>query len=270
MKMFVVVLVLLQVSQHALGVEVYEGVESVLLPCQVNTSVSTVVWSREDLPDFTVHLRDESSDIYEDQNHYYWSRTSMRVDALQTGDLSLTLRKPTIRDSGKYLCTVRKFGQDQIQTGVQLLVTEPPVWPWVLAASLVLLVFLVLLAAVGVIVYKNYIVMVTEGVESVLLPFKTTANLAGDVTVKWRLSGTNHKTVLVFGKGLNNEFKKHSSYRGRTEMKKDPLETGDLSLILKNPVCKDTGVYTCIVYRDVDILAQKTLKLLVKRTGLVH
>ncbi|KAF3698381.1 Butyrophilin-like protein 2 [Channa argus] len=266
MKMFVVVLVLLQVSQHALGVEVYEGVESVLLPCQVNTSVSTVVWSREDLPHFTVHLRDESSDIYEDQNHYYWSRTSMRVDALQTGDLSLTLRKPTIRDSGKYLCTVRKFGQDQIRTGVQLLVTEPPVWPWVLAASLVLLVLLV---AVGVIVYKNYIVTVTEGVKSVLLPFKTTANLAGDVTVKWRCLGASYKTVHVFGKGLNNEFKKHSSYRGRTEMKKDPLETGDLSLILKNPVCEDTGVYTCIIYRDGDILAQKTLKLLVKRTALV-
>ncbi|KAF3698382.1 Myelin-oligodendrocyte glycoprotein Precursor [Channa argus] len=267
MKMFVVVLVLLQVSHHAFCVEVYEGVESVLLPCQVNTSVSTVVWSREDYKYTTVHLRDQSGDISENQNHYYRNRTSMRADALQSGDLSLTLRKPTIRDSGKYLCTVYRSGQDLSRTEVQLLVTEPPVWPWVLAASLVLLV---LLAAVGVIVYKNYRVTVTEGVESVLLPFKTTANMTEDVTVKWRLSGTNRKTVLVFGKGLNNEFKKHSSYRGRTEMKKDPLETGDLSLILKNPVCKDTGVYTCTVYRDGDILAQKILKLLVKRTALVH
>ncbi|XP_067378916.1 butyrophilin-like protein 2 isoform X2 [Channa argus] len=236
MKMFVVVLVLLQVSHHAFCVEVYEGVESVLLPCQVNTSVSTVVWSREDYKYTTVHLRDQSGDISENQNHYYRNRTSMRADALQSGDLSLTLRKPTIRDSGKYLCTVYRSGQDLSRTEVQLLVT----------------------------------VTVTEGVESVLLPFKTTANMTEDVTVKWRLSGTNRKTVLVFGKGLNNEFKKHSSYRGRTEMKKDPLETGDLSLILKNPVCKDTGVYTCTVYRDGDILAQKILKLLVKRTALVH
>ncbi|GAA6230946.1 uncharacterized protein LOC108892737 [Lates japonicus] len=113
MKMLEVLVILLLVSQHALGIEVYEGEESVLLPCQVNASVpekSKVVWSRRDLIESIVHLRQQSGDNLKNQNERYTNRTSMRTDALQTGDLSLTLRKPSITDSGSYTCTVRKFG----------------------------------------------------------------------------------------------------------------------------------------------------------------
>uniref|UniRef100_A0A3Q4I9F0 Immunoglobulin V-set domain-containing protein n=1 Tax=Neolamprologus brichardi TaxID=32507 RepID=A0A3Q4I9F0_NEOBR len=60
------------------------------------------------------------NDILNDQNHRYTNRTSMKADALQTGDLSLTLRNPTVSDGGTYTCIVRKYGQDQSKTHVQL------------------------------------------------------------------------------------------------------------------------------------------------------
>ncbi|CAI5657449.1 unnamed protein product [Oreochromis niloticus] len=162
-----------KVSQHASGVEVYEGAESVLLPCQVSVGVSSsntaAVWDCVGLSNPTVHLRVQKSDNLDErddlsgQNDFYQHRTSMRVDALQTGDLSLTLRNPTVSDSGTYTCIYRKEGQDLSQTEVQLKVSEPPpppppppplpVWPKVLSAMLVTLI--IPAAAFGLFVYKT-------------------------------------------------------------------------------------------------------------------
>ncbi|MEQ2171270.1 hypothetical protein GOODEAATRI_009000 [Goodea atripinnis] len=74
MKIFVVTGILLYVSQQALGVEVFDGMELVQLPCQVNVSVSmesTVVWSREDLRFSTVHIHQQSGDDLSEQNQRY-------------------------------------------------------------------------------------------------------------------------------------------------------------------------------------------------------
>lgn len=110
--------------QACLGLEVYEGAESVMLPCQVPEDVyrdaTAVVWDRKDLSSPTVHLRLQSGDDLTKQNLIYFNRTSMRADALQTGDFSLTLRKPVVNDTGTYTCTTRTYGQDQSKTHLQL------------------------------------------------------------------------------------------------------------------------------------------------------
>uniref|UniRef100_A0A4W6F2W1 Ig-like domain-containing protein n=1 Tax=Lates calcarifer TaxID=8187 RepID=A0A4W6F2W1_LATCA len=106
--------------------KVHEGEELVVLPCQVNASVSegsTVVWNRKDLGNDIVHARQQDGGDLKNQIERYTNRTSMRTDALQTGDLSLTLGKPSISDSGNYTCTVRRSGQDLSQIQVQLTVT---------------------------------------------------------------------------------------------------------------------------------------------------
>ncbi|XP_033182475.1 uncharacterized protein LOC113168488 isoform X2 [Anabas testudineus] len=274
MKMVVVFVILLYVSHHALGVEVYEGDESVLLSCQVSVSDSersTVVWSREDLKYPTVHVRQQSGDELLDQNKNYRNRTSMRTDSLQTGDLSLTLRKPTISDSDTYTCTVRRMGKQLSQTEVELLVREPPpVWPWVLVLAV-----LTLLAVVGVVLYVRRkrkkkrraafqvgMTEVTEGVESVLLPFKT--SFTGNVTVKWIRSGAKPMTVHVNENGQNKPHKQDNVFKGRTEMKDDLLGSGDLSLTLSKPCINDRGVYICTVYKDGRLLTEKRVALCVK------
>ncbi|XP_056224924.1 uncharacterized protein LOC130164299 [Seriola aureovittata] len=269
--MSAVFVILLCVSQHASGVEVYEGAESVLLPCQVNVSVSkdsTVVWSREELKGSFVHACDQRGDDLKDQNQEYRDRTSMRTDALQTGDLSLTLRRPTIRDSSTYTCIIREFGLELSREEVQLMVTEPPpVWPKVLPGVLIPLVLLVLLAAAGV-MYKRRkdreaddVVEVESGAESVQLSCKTTAHLPEDVKVEWRKSD---KTVHVYQNGSDRPEEQDQVYRDRTEMKKDPLRTGDLSLTLKHPTERERDTFTCTVYKDGDILMRKKVELQIK------
>ncbi|CAI5657399.1 unnamed protein product [Oreochromis niloticus] len=282
MKMIVL---LLLISQHASGVEVYEGAESVLLHCQVSVGVSSsdtaAVWNRVGLPNPTVHLRelqksdnlDERDDL-SGQNDLYRHRTSMRVDALQTGDLSLTLRKPTVSDSGTYICIYRKYGQDQSKTEVQLKVSEPPpppppVWPKVVSAMLGTLI--ILPAAFGLFVYKRKkdrealqpeVVEKPQGEESVRLSFKTTADLPQDATVEWRDS--NNMKVHVYESGNNQPDKQDQDYRGRTEMNEDPLTTKDLSLTLKDLHLTDSGVYTCTVYNKDGYKLQKSVTLSVR------
>ncbi|XP_030579223.1 uncharacterized protein LOC115775839 [Archocentrus centrarchus] len=270
-------LLLLLVSQHASGaeVEVFEGVESILLPCQVSADVSrdstAAVWDRKDLNIPTVHVRLQSGDDREQQNNRYSDRTSMRADALQTGDLSLTLRNPTVSDSGTYACTTRRLGQDQTKIHVQLKVTEPPPPAWTKVLPGVLVPVVLLAAGFGVFMYYRYKIMksrkdyplemveVTQEEKSVLLPFKFTEDLPQDVRVEWK-----HRNMKVheYQSNPNQPLLQDQDHRDRTEMNEDPLRAKDLSLTLKDPQLSDHGGYTCTVYnKGGDILLHKVVSL---------
>uniref|UniRef100_A0A3Q2WKC0 Ig-like domain-containing protein n=1 Tax=Haplochromis burtoni TaxID=8153 RepID=A0A3Q2WKC0_HAPBU len=103
------------------------------------------------------------------------------------------------------------------------------------------------------------VVEVLQGEKSVLLPFKTTADLPQHVTVEW--TDSNAMKVHVYESGNNQPDKQHQSYRGRTEMKEDPLRNKDLSLTLKPLHLTDSGVYTCIVYKKDGHMLQKSVTL---------
>ncbi|CAI5692206.1 unnamed protein product [Oreochromis niloticus] len=125
MKMFVVFVILLHVSQHALAVlvQVYEEAKVALLPCRFSGFIPdqpTVMWTCSDLDPKTVHMRLEGGDDLTGQNQHYSGRTSIMVDALNTGDFSLTLRKPQRTDVCNYTCTMSDGTGERRLTDVQL------------------------------------------------------------------------------------------------------------------------------------------------------
>ncbi|XP_030578982.1 butyrophilin-like protein 1 [Archocentrus centrarchus] len=235
MKMFLLFLLLVNVSQHALAVlvEVNEGAVSVLLPCQYSGFIPedpTVMWTHSDLNPKTVHLLREGGDDLRGQNQRYSGRTSVRSDALDSGDFSLTLRNPQLTDSSSYTCSISDGRQEQRLRDIQLQVKDQQVE-----------------------------VKVEEGSESVILPCKTTPDLPEDTRVEWTRSDRGLMVVHEYSNGSDHLNKQDGFYRERTKMNEDLLRTGDLSLTLKQPTQRDTGGYICTIYRDKDILRHKVV-----------
>ncbi|XP_039996781.1 uncharacterized protein LOC120797295 [Xiphias gladius] len=121
-------LALVHVFQHAEAVEVYEGTDSVVLPCAVHLSDFTnlsVVWRREDLSSSIVHYREQGTDRSDSQNRHYRDRTTVVEPQREKGLASLTLSKPRLNDSATYVCIIRRLGSNLNRTEVELLVKEP-------------------------------------------------------------------------------------------------------------------------------------------------
>ncbi|KAK2815965.1 hypothetical protein Q5P01_026432 [Channa striata] len=269
MKMFVVFLILVYVSQHVSAVDMYDGDQFVLLHCEFSTfemDTPTVIWTRSDLSPSTVHQHQPEGDELKNQNQLYSGRTSMKPDALDTGDLSLNLTGLTLSDSGTYTCSVRDgFGFQKTVTDVHLQIKERfPSW-----AKALLVLLVLLLVAVGLLVHFRYYFMsgyqvdVDSGVESVQLPCKTTVHLPVDAKVEW----TNSKDwkIHVYQNGSDQPGEQHNPYKGRTEMKRNLLKTGDLSLTLKYPTEEERGACSCTVYsREGNVLMKKVVMLQVK------
>lgn len=104
-------------------VEVHKGAMSVLLPCHFTSLLPdnpVVTWRRYDFNPQTVHLRQGEDDNLKDQNLQYSERTSMMVDALDTRDFSLNLKKPQLSDSGSYTCSISN-GREELKLADVLL-----------------------------------------------------------------------------------------------------------------------------------------------------
>uniref|UniRef100_A0A087XU84 Ig-like domain-containing protein n=1 Tax=Poecilia formosa TaxID=48698 RepID=A0A087XU84_POEFO len=216
---------------------VIEGAESVVLPCKylgvLPERNPTVIWRRYDLKPQIIHLRREEDDL-RGQHIRFSGRTSMKSDALDSLDFSLTLRKPHLSDSGTYTCILSDDREEIRVTDVQLQVEVQQVE-----------------------------VTVQEGEESAILPCET-ADIEDDDTVEWTRSKPEFMIVHVYQNGSNKAKEQDKSYCERTRMNKEQVKGGDLSLTLRDPREKDGGVYICTIYRKNDIVRQKVILHFVK------
>nr|XP_024656838.1 uncharacterized protein LOC105940503 [Maylandia zebra] len=169
-------------------VKVEEGSESVILPCKTKSDLpedTTVEWTHFDPELMVAQVHSNNSDHPKQLDDLYCGRGKMNKDLLRTGDLSLTLKYPTERDSGGYICTIYR-DKDILRHKVVLQVKERfPSW------AKALLVLLVLLVVSGGLLfhYRHYFmsvpwVGVDSGVESVQLTLKTTVCLPKDAKVE--------------------------------------------------------------------------------------
>lgn len=106
------------------------------------------------------------------------------------------------------------------------------------------------------------VVDVTEGAESVLLPF-ISKKLRSTETAKVEWKHIQEDEIkVVYEKDQKSTDTTHTD---RTEMRKDPWKTGNASLTLLGPRSEDGGVYICTMYdTHGKALKQKVVALWVK------
>ncbi|CAK6984201.1 butyrophilin subfamily 1 member A1-like, partial [Scomber scombrus] len=89
--------------------------DNIILPCHPQPAVDSVSksleWGRLDLQPRFVHVRSEDQDLLSNQNPSYKGRTSMPIEKLKHGDLSLTLSNVKFSDNGTYQCYIPKEGK---------------------------------------------------------------------------------------------------------------------------------------------------------------
>uniref|UniRef100_A0A3B3YUD0 Ig-like domain-containing protein n=1 Tax=Poecilia mexicana TaxID=48701 RepID=A0A3B3YUD0_9TELE len=196
-----------------------------------------LIWTRSDLSPNSVHLRRENGDDLKNQNQRFRNRTSMNPDALDTGNFSLTLRKPEQDDGGNYSCKTER----RHQTRIMIQTVSAHFVLYFLSAD-----------------QKE--VEVTEGSDSVVLPCTTSSLLPEDTSVEW----TRSEPEFMMVHSSSSQRNQDGFYRDRTEMNKDFLRTGDVSLTLRKPRDGDDGRYVCTVHRDQDVLRQTVVLKYVK------
>uniref|UniRef100_A0A8P4G2P8 Ig-like domain-containing protein n=1 Tax=Dicentrarchus labrax TaxID=13489 RepID=A0A8P4G2P8_DICLA len=95
----------------------------VILPCHLEPAGDatglTVEWTRPDLDPKLVHLRRDGVEHVSEEHPLYERRTSLSIDKLKCGDISLTLSKVKLSDAGTYKCLVPP---DRPESAVELTV----------------------------------------------------------------------------------------------------------------------------------------------------
>ncbi|XP_053199646.1 butyrophilin subfamily 3 member A2-like isoform X2 [Scomber japonicus] len=97
--------------------------DDIMLPCQLqpaeDVSALTVEWTRSDLDPIFVHVRRAGQDVTYIKHPSYKDRTSLSIDGLKQGNISLKLSKVKLSDGGKYRCFIPELS---IQSFVELIV----------------------------------------------------------------------------------------------------------------------------------------------------
>ncbi|XP_058870678.1 butyrophilin subfamily 2 member A1-like isoform X2 [Acipenser ruthenus] len=195
----------------------------VILPCHISPRVSAVDmevrWFRDRF-DRPVHLYQNQNDRLSRQDCDYQGRTALSPSALQTGDISLNLRNLRLSDRGVYTCSAddgrwAEDGQTElIVTGGRAVVgSDQPV--------------------------------IAEAGYDVILPCHISPRVSAvDMEVRWFRERFD-RPVHLYQNQNDRLSRQDSDYQGRTALSPSALQTGDISLNLRNLRLSDQGVYTC-------------------------
>uniref|UniRef100_A0A667YUP1 Ig-like domain-containing protein n=1 Tax=Myripristis murdjan TaxID=586833 RepID=A0A667YUP1_9TELE len=101
--------------------------DDTILPCHLEPAVDvtarTVEWTRPDLQPSFVHMWRDGANLLIHQNPTYEGRTSLFMDKLKHGNVSLKLSEVKLSDEGRYKCFIPSLGTE---TTIELVVGK---WP---------------------------------------------------------------------------------------------------------------------------------------------
>ncbi|XP_053199615.1 uncharacterized protein LOC128384063 [Scomber japonicus] len=90
--------------------------DDVILPCQLkpaqDVSVLTVEWTRADLNPIFVHVQRAGQETTSAKHESYQGRTSLPIDGLNQGNISLKLSRVKLSDGGNYTCYIPHINKE--------------------------------------------------------------------------------------------------------------------------------------------------------------
>ncbi|XP_034757142.1 coxsackievirus and adenovirus receptor-like isoform X2 [Etheostoma cragini] len=213
---------LLFLSEAASGwIEVAPG-DDVILPCRAgNPNINVVKWTRTDLKTDIVLLYKDGHLENSSQHPSYKDRVDLVDRDLEDGDMSLTLKKVTINDTGTYECRVKTGDTD----------SDRPIRTIILKVT------------------DLKEVTVDPG-DDVLLPCRADFYIN---VVKWTRPDLEPDTVLLYRDGHLETDKQNPSFKDRVNLVNRKQKDPEVSLILKNVNINDAGTYECrVITGDTD------------------
>uniref|UniRef100_UPI003AAD3EAC uncharacterized protein n=1 Tax=Centroberyx gerrardi TaxID=166262 RepID=UPI003AAD3EAC len=105
--------------------------DDIILPCHLEPAMDVVAmtleWARPDLDPRFVHVWRDGQELVSYKHPSYMGRTSLFIDKLKHGDISLKLSKVKLSDEGRYRCFIPSLGRDSITELVVGAVSSPVV-----------------------------------------------------------------------------------------------------------------------------------------------
>ncbi|CAL1589908.1 unnamed protein product [Knipowitschia caucasica] len=215
-------------AQKVITVSVGASSVTLPLPSRPLGSAPSVLWTQKS---DEVHFKVSQGDDFRKQAPLFKGRTQMKPDALQTGNMDLTLQNPTMTDAGVFTCVTREGSTEVARVTVELKVTGDQVSAF-------------------------------SGSDPVELPCPI-GPFGSEVSVLWM---RGEELVHVQKGGVDDTSAQSAHFKGRTQMKSDALQKGDLGLVLKSPTTADSGSYSCVVTGDAGEQGRSAVQLSVRKS----
>uniref|UniRef100_A0A8C4DLI9 Ig-like domain-containing protein n=1 Tax=Dicentrarchus labrax TaxID=13489 RepID=A0A8C4DLI9_DICLA len=195
--------------------------DDVILPCHLEPPISvsdeTVEWTRPGLDPKYVHFHQDGRLMFDHQNPSYYLRTTLFMDELMTGNVSMKIFKVKVSDAGRYQCALPSL---QKEASIQLIVGQSDV------------------------IGSDKPVTVTVGDNAILPCHLEPPFNVRSLLVEWKHNG---KYVLVSRHGKDYLDDQDKNFRGRTSLFHEEMIRGNISLKLTNVTELDAGSFTCFV-----------------------
>ncbi|CAI5678523.1 unnamed protein product [Oreochromis niloticus] len=196
-----------------------ESGQDVTLTCQApNNNITGVVWIRSDLGDEYVFLYQDHPDPA-NQHPSFKNRVDLQDRQMKDGDVSLSLKDVTIKDTGTYVCSVllEETRSLKLISIINLIVFDRP----------------------------DLKIIPAESGQDVTLTCRAPNNNIKHLN--WRRADLESEHVLLYEDGHFVPDNQHPSFKNRVDLLDRQMKDGDVSLILKNVTINDTGTYECRV-----------------------